>query len=257
MIRCPQCGMDNNDGTPNCWKCGYPLDNIEAKEESHSKEEVEKEVIEEKRISDDKKRANSDSISKKIALIPLFAVIILLVRANIRGINLLGLFSGKGLHENFPIICLSILFVGLLICVCLMGLIPLIRKETFNESIPVKKRHKILKTINKFNSASKLYSQNEVSYKEVVMSNTFNIVLIPVILVITFGSLVYPHMPATIINCVLSVITVIIGILVYIFPEKLNNYLKEDIRSPEGYAKLFVVAHLPIIFLLIMIVLNI
>lgn len=246
MISCPKCGMDNNSDSRNCWNCNFPL---------KSSENV-KQVITDDESTQSTTEVNSKNVSKKLVIIPIFAALIIIIGSYSNWVNLQVIFSSDTLRENATLISLTLFLVGIFVCICLLGFLPIIRSDYYNQSIPIKKRPRILKILNKLNNSSNTYPTGEVSYKEVLMSNTLNIVLIPLILTITFSSLIYNNIEVSCINCLFTMITLIVGILVYILPDKLNSFLPADIRSEEGYNNYLLIAHIPLVLLVIMIFLN-
>lgn len=172
-------------------------------------------------------------------------ITIVLIRENNLNINMNAL-------NLLGIIELTIFNAAILLII--YGLVLKVRHETFNESIQVYEKNSLLNKMSKINSFASKLNQNNVSYYDVSEnSNGLDLLLIHLMIACTYYS-----QNSTVFGVIVLLVSIscLIFIMTHCYPDRLNNYFKNDIRSNEGYKKFFIFAHITLFTTLIIVLLT-
>lgn len=150
------------------------------------------------------------------------------------------------------IIGLTILFAAILLII--YGILLKVRNKTFSNSIQVYEDNNLLKMTAKINTfAMEIQNDNITYYDASNNSNGLNLLLIPLLISCIF----YSHNSIILgIDILLVIISLAVFIMTHCFPDKLNNYFKDDIRSKKGFKKFFLFAHITLLTTIMVVLLT-
>lgn len=234
-MKCNNCGSYNEDENSYCIECGHDLKN-----QTNNAE---------KDIGTNKKTRDINPGKSANYMLILTSVILLLFFGRIltSGIDLGELYS----EINVAMISLMVLFFSLLACFLVYAFGIKMRLNTFENTPKYPMNDFYLKVSRIYNMGMSRNIPKEVGFFEVASLTLIN--MFPVMLLSTFATWnsVWGYPYKFIVELIFALISIIIFVSFLIFPDKVNKYFKDDIRSEKGFKNYFILSKIPLVLLII------
>lgn len=233
-MKCQVCGYENQEDNIKCQQCGYNLqeNNIQ-------------------KMTDDNKQTVetfANLTSKLIIIVPII-FIISFMRSGLDMTEILA--SG-----NIGIYSLFTLAGSLFLLLSLWGIGIKLRLDTFINCKKYPYNDFFIK-ISKVHMLRMEDLSDKIGYFEASMNTgILDIILIPLVAAIVVFDSVWGFPLKFMIELIILIITLIIFFMLKVYPDKINEKLKNDIRTEEGFKTLYYISLCNLILSLIAIIIH-
>lgn len=236
---CSNCGSFNEDDNSYCIECGHDLKN--QVENTEKKNDTSLKMF--KKTVDDKPRKSANY------MLALTVVVLVLFfgRVFTSGIDLGELYS----EMNVGIASLLVILLGLFACFFVYSIGIKLRLNIFENTQKYPMNDFYLKVAKIYNMGMSRNIPEQVGFFEVASLTFTN--MIPVILLSAFATWnsVWGFPYKFIVELIFALISIIIFVSFLIFPDKVNELLKDDIRTEKGFKNYILLSNIPLLLLMV------
>jgi len=236
-MKCQKCKADNPDESIYCNECGNKI-------------KQENTIVKEKH-----KKSAAETFANVTMPLIIIIPVIFIVRLMSKGFNISELF-----HEGSSSIgILSLItLVGLIfLLLSLWGLGIKLRLETFNNCEKYPYNDYFIKICKLHMIRMEDLSDSIGFFEASVVTNIFDLFLIPLVAAIIVFDSVWGYPFKFIIELIILIITLIIFFMQKVYPDKVNKKLTNDIRTAEGFKTFYHISVLNAILSLIAIIIHV
>lgn len=254
-MKCDNCGSFNEEENSYCIECGHDLhlqsDNID---NTFSNPNDKKAYKNENNSKRDKEPINKNPNKSANYILVLTAVVLLIffIRVFNSGLDLGQLYSDM----NIGLLTLTVLFISLFACFWVYAIGIKLRLDTFENTEKYPMNDFFLKISKIYNLGMSRNIPEKVGFFEMstfTLPNMFPVILLSAIA--TWNS-VWGFPYKFIVELIFAIISIVIFISFLIFPDKINEFFNEDIRTENGFKKFFIISKIPLILMIIGVIVH-